>query len=166
MHNFQQYRNTLQQIIWQTDFSPLPDLQRKWLMVSGSLTAALKQRCTQFTVTPVFEGWSDQVVLCDVSPVKLSQPYWLREVILAGDQQGWIFARTIIPAETFHAYTQEIQQLGEQPIGEWLFRQPTKRSQLMWGSANQQFARRSMLSLAQHTFLISELFLEDFWRKA
>ncbi|OBX07059.1 hypothetical protein QV09_11530 [Gallibacterium salpingitidis] len=164
MPKYQSYRRSLQQMQWLADFNQLPKRQQQWLMITGSLTAALKQRCNQFSVQPIFEGW-----VTDNGDTEIqvhTQQYWLREVILLGDQQPWIFARTIIPIDTFNQYKQQIQQLGNQPIGEWLFQQPIQRSKLMWGKTTTEFARRSVLTLSQHPFFISELFLEDFWLKA
>ncbi|MDA3979627.1 chorismate--pyruvate lyase family protein [Gallibacterium sp. AGMB14963] len=166
MLNYQEYRHYLQQLVWQEDFNQLPKLQQRWLTITGSLTAALKQQCERFTVTPIFEGWIKDNSHPYAEKYFSEAEYWLREVILSGDEQPWIFARTVIPSSTFQSYATEIQQLGKQPIGEWLFQQPITRSQLMWQTGKLGFARRSTLMLAECPFFISELFLDDFWRKA
>ncbi|MFC0322756.1 chorismate--pyruvate lyase family protein [Gallibacterium melopsittaci] len=163
MPNYQHYRDCLQNIYWQTDFKKLSNPQQQWLSISGSLTAALKQHCKIFTVIPLFEGWITEHHPFYLDELAGYKQYWLREVILAGDNQAWIFARTVIPTNTFQQYRQAFQQLGNQPIGEWLFQQAAVRSDLAWGKIENKYARRSILTVADYPLLVSELFLEDFW---
>lgn len=165
MHNYSLYRQYLREMQWQSDFSELKPMHRNWLSLQNSLTAALKQKCNEFKVLPLFEGWimteqEEQTGFhCD------DDQCWLREVVLSGDGQEWIFARTFIPKRTFAFYSEEIFRLGEMSLGAWLFQQNVQRTEIKWGENHQHYARCSTLSLQQHPFFVSELFLKDFWRK-
>ncbi|KGQ35892.1 chorismate--pyruvate lyase family protein [Gallibacterium genomosp. 1] len=165
MHNYSLYRQYLRELHWQSDFSGLKPMYRNWLSLKGSLTAALKQKCRKLNVFPVFEGWivtsqEQQIGFhCD------SDKCWLREVVLIGDGQEWIFVRTFIPEYTFAFYSEKIYRLGKMPLGSWLFQQNVQRTEIKWGANHQHYARCSTLSLQQRPFFVSELFLKDFWRK-
>ena len=52
---------------------------------------------------------------------------WIREVQLLGDGQPWVFARTLIPADTLRGRGRRLTRLGTRPLGEVLFTDPGVR---------------------------------------
>lgn len=51
----------------------------------------------------------------------------VREVILWGCGQPWVFARSIVPLTTLSGRYRFLRHLGSQPLGELLFNDPTMR---------------------------------------
>ncbi|HBO37144.1 MAG TPA: chorismate lyase, partial [Pasteurellaceae bacterium] len=88
--------------------------------------------------------------------------YWCREVVLYGDDIPWVAARTLISIPLLNDY-QELLQLGNMPIGEWLFKQKLERQKMQWSldKNTQRYARRSLFLIQQMPLLITELFLEN-----
>ncbi|MDM7859262.1 chorismate lyase [Alteromonas sp. ASW11-36] len=77
-----------------------------WLMDTGSLTERLQSMCRQFNVQ----------VLYHAQPV--SSGDYVREVILWGDKQPWVYARSVIPVAINNG---ELLDLGTQPLGQRIF---------------------------------------------
>ena len=92
------------------------------------------------------------------------EPVWLREVVIYGNGTPWIFAQTRLPQGTVNAVAQEVLNLGDQPIGLWLFPQHPQRLSLEWRQDPQTglYARRSTLLLNGYPLTIAELFLPEF----
>lgn len=132
----------------------LPEEISSWLLHSGSLTTKLQQHCRQLKVNIIQQGWQ--------------QNHWLREVLITGDQQNWIFAQTLIPKTTIEQVAENVLTLGDNPIGLWLFPQQPERLTLKWRQdpQTQLYVRQSQLSLKGYPLQISELFLPEFrWDK-
>lgn len=152
------YRASLSTENWQTAVEPLPTAVAQWLWVQGSLTEKLKTICDCFQVEVIGEQW--QAV--ENSPNSAKQ--WVREVILKCGETDWIFAQTILPEQTINAVALDVLNLGNQPIGLWLFPQSPERLSLAWqyDPENALYARRSTLQLKGFPLEITELFLTDF----
>ncbi len=78
----------------------LPPEIADWLLDSGSLTQRLRRvSAGRFRVCVLHEGWArpdhDEARILGV---RLDAWAWTREVQLLGDDQPWVFARTLIPA--------------------------------------------------------------------
>lgn len=111
-----------------------PDHLRPWLMHTGSMTRRLLER------------WPDlQVQLLHVGAGRLSpeearrldcpphSPAWIRCASLRAGGRTLIRARSVIP--DWHNYNpwSQVADLGEQPMGLWLFQQPgLRRSPFEW----------------------------------
>lgn len=160
----------------------LPADLADWLLNSGSLTRRLRQQCrSHFQVRILGQGWSRPIA--DESRVlglRLGAWAWIREVQLLGDHQPWVFARTLIPADTLRGRGRRLTRLGSRPLGEVLFADPGVRRgpveiariaaghrlhqrafadcpeppDLLWG-------RRSLFWIAERPLLVCEIFLPD-----
>lgn len=95
---------------------------QNWLLNIESLTERLTLCCTTFTVDVLTqmttEPQSDELNL-------IQQPDQteavVREVVLRGDSNSWVFARSVFPDEL----TQDVlNDIGEQPLGKLLFNDP------------------------------------------
>jgi chorismate--pyruvate lyase len=102
----------------------------------------------------------------------------VREVVLSGAGQPWVFAQTLIPLATISAHPWLVR-MGEKPLGDALFHHDgVERSDLSFAtlgpgtalfervaalslrdSADLLWARRSYFYLGQQRLLITEVFL-------
>ncbi|EJF81079.1 chorismate lyase [Bartonella doshiae] len=149
-------------IKWLSDQNPsIPESFRNWLMESGSMTLRLKNYCTCIHVEPQRECFITRDQLQEEAEhLPNSARYWLREVILRGDDQPWLFGRTVIPQETLFEHNQEIMSLGTIPLGNYLFNSGTlTRDYIHIGQQDALWARRSRLRLSGKPLLLTELFL-------
>lgn len=152
---------------------------QNWLGDSGSLTARLiAQSKGQFKVQVV-----RQIIgrprLNERRALGMKQPALalIREVILCGQHQPWVFARSILPLASLTGSLRHLRKQNNRPLGAFLFSQPkllrsaiavTRISRdhayvpnalinndLLWG-------RRSVFYLQQKPLLVSEVFLPAF----
>ena len=94
----------------------------------------------------------------DALPV--SERYWLREVIMYGDGQPWLVGRTVIPPSTLEASSSALMNIGDKPLGHYLFQQEQlARDYIHIGRSQDAWARRARLRLFDQPLLITELFL-------
>lgn len=165
---YSRYRHILQTAQWSQATAMLPRQQKPWLLEQGSLTQRLQQICTKLTVEVLQQGWQAVTFAQNFAKfnqnVTASEPVWLREVVLAGDEVDWVFAQTSLPQRTIQNVAQAVPNLGDTPIGLWLFPQTPKRQCLEWWQDPQTglYARRSILTLNHYPIEIKEIFLEDF----
>lgn len=88
--------------------------------------------------------------------------YWLREVVLYGDERPWLFGRTIVPQQTIESSGAALMKIGNQPLGRYLFEQKSlTRDYIHTGCCEGLWARRSRLCLSGHPLLLTELFLPE-----
>lgn len=157
---------------------PSPQL-RAWLEDSGSLTARLiAESHGQFRVKVLRQviaqpSRSEQQVLGMRRPSRAL----IREVVLYGHNQPWVFARSLLPLSSLTGSLRHLRKQGTRPLGAFLFSQPRlTRSpiavaamsrnhgyvpadligdKLLWG-------RRSVFYLKKKPLLVSEVFLPAF----
>ena len=164
--------------------------QTEWLLSTDSMTNRLRQLSNHTTHLELqTAGWhpiyAEERELLTETGVKhlLPEPLWVREVVHRHQSTPWIWARTVIPAETLH----KTGLAGEstEPIGDILFRDPhLQRSKLEFTQVpkfhpyfrsiaqylekegnSETVARRSILWFQQHPLLITEVFLPAFLRE-
>jgi len=150
-----------------------------WLGDSGSLTARLiAQSGGQFKVQVI-----RQIIgiprLNERQALGMKQPAraLIREVVLCGHDEPWVFARSILPLASLTGSLRHLRKQNNRPLGAFLFSQPrllrsaiavTRISRdhayvpaaflgekLLWG-------RRSVFYLQQKPLLVSEVFLPAF----
>lgn len=173
-------------------FSPSQTLKHQinpsilsWLVDEGSLTQRLKNHCpNQFSVQVLAEEW----VKPDLSEARLlgiplSQNVLLRQVHLKCNDQLCVYARSVIPLSTLQGKHHRLQFLGDKPLGEYLFSNPTlKRSKIEWSKLTRGsslftiamadqiesdraesdqpiWGRRSLFQIDTKSLLVSEFFL-------
>jgi chorismate--pyruvate lyase len=77
-----------------------------WLLDTGSLTERLQSMCRQFRVQVLYHG-----------RLTASSDY-IREVVLWGDNQPWVYAHSVIPEAINNG---ELTGLGNKPLGQIIF---------------------------------------------
>ena len=72
---------------------PAPAAVSDWLMELGSMTRRFERHCAQVRVEPQRECFVTREALGDeANHLPDSSRYWLREVVLLGDDQPWLVA--------------------------------------------------------------------------
>jgi chorismate--pyruvate lyase len=158
----------------------LPASLRWWLTHTGSLTRLLQESCEQeFSVNLLRTRWQrplpDEALLLRQRPTtRLFQ----REVQLLDGNEPQIYARTLVPIQTYRAMQARFNELGNQSLGEMLFTDPSlKRGPIQvarllpdmaqYALATRDievrpdclWARRSCFYLNGKALLVSEVFL-------
>jgi chorismate--pyruvate lyase len=158
----------------------IPTNVQSWIYEPGSLTQRIKDHYGDaFAVKVLFHQWR----LPFLSECRLLQQphnkYCLtREVLLTGDKQPLILARTIIPAQTLKGTQRALSRLGNRPLGEVIFSYPKLQRLEMdiacveisnWSSTiidqtrikGPQWGRRTIYAIQHRQMLVSEFFLPD-----
>jgi chorismate--pyruvate lyase len=90
-----------------------------------SLTARLKAHCQAFRVDLRVNRWG---IPWDEEMLHLNmgtfERAWVREVFLVCDGVPWVFARTIMPEGILTGTEGILTDLGNRPLGEYLFQDP------------------------------------------
>lgn len=161
------YLAALYQVVWQQpDEIEFPDpLAKQWLLEQGSLSRRMATHCEHLSVDLL----SNQIMPAeslshDETLLLTSEEYLLRQVILCGDQQPWVFGHTLIPLSSMHNQQFDLAQQGKIPLGLTVFSADNvKRDALQVGWVETDFgrllARRSRLWMNHKPMLVTELFL-------
>ena len=162
----------------QSPLYPSASLQT-WLLDSGSLTAKLiKHSGGHFNVQvlqQVHARASNSEALA--LEIDFQQRCLVREVILRGKGQPWVFARSVLPLSSLTGPLYHLRKQGNRPLGAFLFSQPhLKRSPIALSLISRHHAyvpeeflgdaqvwgRRSIFSIDNRPLLVSEVFLPGF----
>lgn len=158
----------------------LPDNRalQEWLLDPNSLTAKLKQHCSNFEV---------RVIGQQPGTIRSDEARWLgddehaaiREVILCCDGKPWVFARSVFPQRALDEQALQLGQLGNNPLGAHLFAQADLERGAIEvakfspespiGQLNQQlgypaqhlWGRRSCFKAAGQKVLVAEVFIGE-----
>lgn len=154
------YRDFLDSLDWQGSGDFITPDVRQWVLHQESLTEKLREVCDNLSVRVIQQGWVEKSFRKETALSKV----WLREVILEGDGSPWVFAQTILADDTIKNVAQYVLQLNDEPIGLWLFKQPVRRTSLIWQQdvCTGLYARCSEFDLRGYPLQIKELFLPDF----
>lgn len=161
--------------------NPVPAQRLKDLLDMGSLTQRLtKASHGDFQVKVLEQGWqipelSEQTIL-GLDPSELAL---VREVQLVCKGQVWVVARSIIPKKAVSGDYRFLAELGDKPLGEVLFKDPSlKRTSFeiceikdeQWSTFDQiantlavntvAWGRRSVFTLGGNPILVAEIFLD------
>lgn len=151
-------------------------VMQDWLSDSGSLTARLIAKSGgQFNVRVV-----RQIIgvprLNERQALRMQRPTLalIREVILQGKDEPWVFARSILPLSSLTGSLRHLRKQGNRPLGAFLFNQPQlTRSAIAVAQISRDHAyvptdlvgnqrlwgRRSVFYLHRKPLLVSEVFL-------
>jgi len=134
-----------------------------WLLLEDSMTKRFEQYCNRVTVRLLREDFIPEEEAPMEAPLLPRSPrYWLREVILCGDDVPWLLGRTVVPESTLHGPELALQQMGNTPLGRYLFSSSTlTRDYIELGRSETLWGRRSRLRLSGKPFLLTELFLPE-----
>ena len=173
-------------VVDSTVLSAIPENIGTWLLDDSSLTLRVKNYCTEydlgcFSVKVLSQGLckpSNDEMQC----LKLNneQDALIREVLLYGGDLPLIYARTVIPSQTLTGEQKALGELGNSPLGEFLFSQPDlqrdameiaslKQGQQLFDSAIvhlktepvEIWDRRSVFRLKHKPLLVAEVFLPE-----
>ncbi|CDG90552.1 chorismate lyase [Xenorhabdus bovienii] len=145
------------------DNSNIPEDILDWLMEVGSMTRRFEEHCQQVSVVPFRECFITAAELGDESEhLPISERYWLREIVLYGDNIPWLLGRTVIPEETLTGTDKRLVNVGTVPLGRYLFSgNNLTRDYIQIGQQGQHWARRSLLRLSGKSLLLTEVFLPE-----
>jgi chorismate--pyruvate lyase len=155
----------------------LQDWQQDWLLDTGSLTKRLIEASDgQFRVAiqrqALLPTYLSEAKLLDIDPRQLAL---VREVILFGREQAWVFARSIIPQNTLTGRLRALKNLDNRPLGQLLFNDPSMRRDPIevakveaqhrflpkhLSTQSTHWGRRSRFFLDDKAILVSEVFLD------
>ena len=101
---------------------PSPCL-KNWLLNTGSLTERLQSQCRSFHLTLLGQRQAEVTLeefqhVCFPNQDLNSEEWQVREVILWGDNQPWVFARSIIPLKLCES---DFVNLNTKPLGQLIF---------------------------------------------
>lgn len=150
-----------------------------WLQHPDSLTARLRAHCRgHFSVEVLNQYWGmarlDETQALDIP---LRSRVLVREVVLKGYGQPWVWARSIMPERSLTGTLRYLRKLDDQPLGSWLFKQPTLERGVVKIRAFQPddlalppkldidrplWGRRSVFWVHHKPLLVGEVFLPDF----
>jgi len=153
--------------------------QLDWLLDTGSLTRRLSRLAFGgFSVRVLHAGWQAlRADECAVLGVEANSPGWVREVYLLGQGQPWVFARSVAAREALYEAGFEIDRIGEQSLGEVLFRDTrfTRGAlELCWYPpiwlppevrTNDLLGRRSCFHREALGVLVAEVCLPTLWQQ-
>lgn len=158
----------------------LPPKLRPWIAEKGSLTQRLRRyQQTAFSVEVLGHYWAKPLQNEALKlQIGLHEMAYQREVILRDGAEATIYARTIVPRQTYQQVGHYFRRLGNQALGDVLFRDPhVRRSRIevakirpyQWLYPLAMFeqealiptiwARRSLFYFGQRPILVNELFL-------
>ncbi|BBG61005.1 Chorismate--pyruvate lyase [Providencia rustigianii] len=146
------------------DDESVPNSVLDWLQERGSMTKRFEQHCQKVTVIPYLERYITPEMLSADEAERLpeSQRYWLREVIMYGDNIPWLIGRTLIPEETLTNDDKKLVDIGRVPLGRYLFSHDSlTRDYIDIGTSADRWVRRSLLRLSQKPLLLTEIFLPE-----
>ena len=152
----------LRAIEWLPLSSPeLPASVLNWLREEDSMTRRFERHCKKVTVEIVREGFiRAEEATPEAALLPKESRYWLREILLCGDGEPWLAARTVLPESTLQGPEQRLQNLGTRPLGRYLFTSSSlSRDFIEPGQIEGLWGRRSLLRLSGKPLLLTELFL-------
>lgn len=140
---------------------PLEPALRDWLMLEDSMTKRFEQFGKPVSVTLVNEEFIHRDTLTSEQHLLPEEPrYWLREILLCVGGEPWLAGRTVVPESTLCGPELALQQLGQTPLGRYLFTSSQlTRDFIEIGRHDALWGRRSRLRLSGKPLLLTELFL-------
>lgn len=140
---------------------------QRWLTDRASLTQHLLNASNgKFRVEVVRQGWARPTRSeAQTLGIPIRQLALIREVHLLGNDQVWVYARSIIPASTMTGRERQLSHVGNRSLGSILFSDPTMHrgplqiSRLQLSNQQTVWARRSKFFLSGKPLLVCEVFL-------
>jgi chorismate--pyruvate lyase len=166
----------------------IPAYLRDWVLDPGSTTRRIYQAFgVAQKIRMIQQGWcAPHPSEAGLLNLPLRRRALIREVELSCQDQVWMVARTVFPAQTLKGKqgSRLAYYLDERPLGSLLFREPTtQRSEFelavlqpqhfeyQWAIRSQPehdllWARRSIIWFDHKPLLLTEVFLPDLLKRA
>lgn len=168
---------------WQTKLSTLDDVSQNkiqpFLVHKASLTQLIQEHCPgQFNVQLIDASWqmaqNDELELLSLTD---NISTFIRKSLLKCDDKTIVYARTVIPEQTLTGKNKKLVELGDKPLGDFLFSDATTyRSDIRYAKipvntelhneattgcniTAELWARQSLIFIAQQPLAITEIFL-------
>jgi len=152
---------------------------KNWLQDRGSLTRSLQKKSGgEFYVAVLKQRWErprlDEAHALNIPPQQFAL---IREVILHGNNQPWVYARSVLPQRALNGRLRFLRKLGNKPLGALLFSNPSiKREPVVLQRVAQSrlpaslqelkqpalWGRYSIFRYGKNGILVSEVFLPAF----
>jgi len=164
---------------WDKKLNSLPNsisfTLKSWLIDGGSTTKHCKNSFREFEIKVLREAF-ESPFKSEIKVLETKNDCFVRHVFLNCDEKPWIFGRLVVPEVTLEVYKNELLNLGNKPLGEFLFKQPSlKRSDFCFakteekhknycvelGIKNNLWGRRSLFYLENLPLLLTEFFDEN-----
>lgn len=157
----------------------IPTILRPWLLAEGSLTRHLLHASDgNFRVERVVQHWAHPTLsearLLKIDPTRRAL---IREVILWGRDEPWVYARSVIPASSLRGDLRRLRRLRNTSLGALLFKYPNlQRAPFEIGRVDAAllpetlradtplWGRRSRFSVNGRSLIVGEIFLDAFMR--
>jgi len=158
----------------------IPTIWHSWLSDTGSLTDRLLTLSQGDLRVKIINQRLQRPRLSERQKLCLDNRALalVREVILYGLNQPWVYARSVLPLTTMTGRLRKLRQLDNRPLGALLFNDPSmtrepvqvacfksipllNRAQLD-ASVSPLWGRRSVFRLDKKPLLVSEIFLHPF----
>lgn len=163
---------------WPASYRPDSRL-KTWLEDTGSLTARLVNLSSGAFKVQVQRQYLGIPSLGEQQVLGMKHPVLalIREVVLCGEGQPWVFARSVLPITSLCGKLRHLRKQNTRPLGAFLFSQPRlQRSSIAVAQISDDHAyvparltqeqnlwgRRSVFYLDAKPLLVSEVFLPGF----
>lgn len=132
-----------------------------WLLDPSSTTQRVKSIAGGFCVRVLMQAWllpsHSEASLLGIPQYEVAL---IREVELSCGDEVWMYGRSVFPNNTLTGKEKRLYKLGNQPLGEVLFADPTmRRSDFELARLANLWARRSVFYLSEKPLLLTEIFL-------
>lgn len=163
---------------WQKKATNISPLLNNWLFDTSSLTNRLVAASSSFRV----ELLGQKVIPCSAAEtceaIEVNEDVLVREVLLYCNNLPHVFARSLLPLASLTGEQKKLAQLGEQPLGQVIFNDPSlerkwievasfTQSSSVGGLVNQLklkanyplWGRRSLFHIQAKPLIVAEVFL-------
>jgi chorismate lyase len=166
-------------IRWTQRADLAPKALKTWLLDQGSLTAKLIHLSHGHFQVRVLRQLPARASRDEARAlgISLHQRCLVREVVLMGGGEDWVYARSVLPLSSLTGRLRHLRKQGNRPLGAFLFSQPQlKRSPIALSLISrhdaylpdallgdqQAWGRRSIFYIDAKPLLVSEVFLPGF----
>lgn len=151
------------------EYFTVPLKWRRTLFDTRSLTAQLIAISDgDFRVDVLWQGWRklSQQESLQLSCKGNNNIAWCRDVALIVKGEARVYARTCMPKSTLTSHESQLKNLGNKPLGAYLFKHPHMRRgemsayRISQNELSLSWARRSVFYLQQKPILVTEAFTQ------
>jgi len=158
----------------------IPTQWRQWLFDRGSLTQRLKVASNGAFRVHICQQRVQRPQLSEQRLLNMPNRHlaMIREVLLYGNDQPWVYARSVLPLSSLTGSQRHLRKLDNRPLGALLFANPgMRRGAIQIGHINPRnlalpdtlgavdtslWGRRSLFYIDAKPLLVSEIFLPAF----